>query len=433
MSGADAQAALEDVLRDAKLDARDNAFASELVKGTIKMRRALAWSVRSYLHRPWQSLDNALRWTLLMGAYQLLYLNLPPHAVVNESARLAASVGHAGTVGLVNAVLRRLASDRKMPPEPQAGASVETFATWASLPDWIAEHFITRFGYVQAVEVARGINVAPRRAVRVNTERWPVEEARAAMEERGFASVPSRYGIPECVVLRDTSRSDPQWLRAQLAVGTLAIQSEESQLAVGVLDPRPGQIILDVCAGRGTKTGQIAARMRGEGMIVSIDDDSRKLDELRKTLARASLGGVATVAADARRPLGPAVPIACDAAIVDAPCSALGILGRRADARWRKSPDDPARFSAVQSAIVRNVSHHLRDGGRLLYVTCSTHPQEDEEVVEKFLSEEPMWRAINIRLNAPIDRAGPYLLTTPGVDGSDGFFYALLERSAANE
>jgi 16S rRNA (cytosine967-C5)-methyltransferase len=200
---------------------------------------------------------------------------------------------------------------------------------------------------------------------------------------------------------------------------------------VHVLDPKPGETVLDVCAGRGVKTGAIASRLRGSGMIIAIDDDPAKLQALESASAHFATR-ITAVRGDARNRYPDSVPRDADAVLVDAPCSGLGIIGRRADLRWRKRPGDPQRFARVQQAVLSRAAEHVRPGGRLLYVTCSFSPVEDEDVVRDFLQNHDSWRPV--KLEAPhaaeIAASDSTLLTEPGTGGSDGFFYAMLERRA---
>jgi 16S rRNA (cytosine967-C5)-methyltransferase len=417
LRGGDSAADLDAELRLANLAARDTAFATELAYGTLKMQRALAWSVQTALRRPLESLDPPLRWVLLLGAYQLLYLDrVPAHGAVDESVKLARAHGHAGTAGLANAALRKIATERLKPPKPMAGDPPSALGTYASLPDWIAAHFIARFGFDDALRAAEGLNGAPRRAVRLGAGQGPPPGAKAG-----------RYGVPETAIV--DSLTD--------AARAYVVQSEESQLAVHLLDPQPGETIVDICAGRGIKTGMIAGRLGGRGRIVSVDDDESKLVILRRDNAR-DRGNIA-VRADARFALPDAVPEDADRALVDAPCSGLGVLGRRADARWRKQPEDPARFSPVQRAILASAAAKVRSGGCMLYATCSTHIKEDEESVGAFLEAHRDWRAIPIEFahagsvaaGSEMRQRGPYLQIVPGIEGGDGFFYARLERRPA--
>jgi 16S rRNA (cytosine967-C5)-methyltransferase len=428
--GGDAAGSLDQMLERAKLDGRDRAFATELAHGTLKRRRTLEWSVQTCLKRPIEKLDPLLRWILLLGAYQLLFLErVPAHSAVDESVALARRLGHAGLASTANAVLRRLSRERPLPPAPTPQDGSAALGLYASLPDWIAQALIDRFGFDEAVKIAQGLLAPPRRALRVDTTKWSVDDASQALASAGFETTPGSYGIPECLVLTGVARGDRRVLEACLADGRLAMQSEESQLAVHLLDPREGERILDVCAGRGVKTAGIATRLRGHGSIIAIDDDAIKLRVLTDSAKRFATP-VRVVRADARAEYIPAEKESMDAALVDAPCSGLGIIGRRADARWRKDPHDPVRFAPVQRDALARAAEHVRPGGRLLYVTCSTSPLEDEDVVAGFLAAHPHWRS---RVLAPpaasgITQRGDHLLSEPGINGSDGFFYALLER-----
>ena len=431
--GGDTAEHLDAALRKNGLQPADRAFATELAYGTLKMRRSLVWSLSRCLNRPFEELEPRVRWVLLLGAYQILFLDrVPVHSAVDESVRLArAHGGHKGIAGLTNAVLRKLATTRPRPPVPSPEAGSESLGLHASLPDWIAAHLIKRFGFDDAVRAAEGMNAAPRRALRA------VDAASAValtdeLNASGAQARTGRYGIPEAVIV--DRLGDGAAVRAAIAAGRAVWQSEESQLAVHLLAPQPGEVILDVCCGRGVKTMMIGGRLRGSGTVWSIDDDEQKLAALEKSKWSgrplwSTAAVVHVIRADARGAYPDMLPRAVDAAIVDAPCSGIGIIGRRPDARWRKREADPARFASVQKAVLHAAAQRVRAGGRLLYVTCSTHPLEDEAIIGGFLDANQAWTAAQVTLPTAAARSiGRYALTVPGIDGADGFFYALLTR-----
>ena len=436
MDGGFAAEDLDRELRTASLSPADRSFATELVYGTLKMRRSLEWSVSRHLTRPFGGLDERLRWVLLLGAYQLLYLDrVPAHSAVDEAVTLARTGGgNKGAAGFANAVLRKVATEKVRPPRPSSSSSsdddAQALGLHASLPDWIAADLIERFGFETALLAAEGMNGAPRRALRLvgsaEDRSRTIDEARSA----GVAIEERRYDIPECFVIGPGGSG---FARDAIAARRAVRQSEESQLAVHLLDPRPGEIVIDACCGRGVKTSMIASRLSGNGAVWAIDDDERKLAALRASLS--GVAGVNVVKADARDAYPSQVPRQADAALVDAPCSGLGVLGRRPDARWRKREHDPARFAPVQAAVLRRASERVRPGGRLLYVTCTTPPVEDEGVVDSFLRESPEWSAADVVLepSAWQRKIGRHALTVPGIDGGDGFFYALLVRDGRDE
>jgi 16S rRNA (cytosine967-C5)-methyltransferase len=424
------QRALELALRESDLTARDRALLTQLVYGTLKMRRALDWSIAVYLKRPITQLSPELLWTLRLGAFQLLYLEkIPAHSAVDESVKLARRTGHAGTAAVANAVLRKIASTPVRPRMPKPGDPASVFGEYASLPDWLAGHLIDRFGFDLALRIGDGINRLPRRAVRVNTSIAAVAETAASLERAGVTVRASRYGIAECLVLEKTPAGSAAFLNRLIGSGRLTMQSEESQLAVALLDPKPNEVILDVCAGRGVKTGSIAQRR--PAALYALDDAPLKLAGLAQEMVRLNLDAVETVRADATKAYPDPVPEAVDAVLLDTPCSGIGTLGRRAELRWAKSETDPPRLARTQAAILQQAARAVRPGGRLLYVTCSTDAREDEQIVDEFLAANEQWRAGALEVHAPpgaVMRLGNYAMTVPGIDGADGFFYAKLEQ-----
>ena len=422
------QNALEAALAQTDLSPRDRSLFARLTAGTLKMRRALDWSLRAYLKRPLHELDPALQWVLRLGAYQLLYLEkIPAHSAVDESVTLARRGGHSGTAAVANAVLRKLAAAPLRPPEPRPDDPPSVLADRASLPDWLAEHLLDRFGYETALRIADGVNAMPRRALRVNTRILSVAAAAAALARAGVVTRSGRYGIADCLVLESAPAGSAVTINRLIGAGRLTMQSEESQLAVHLLDPKPGETVVDLCAGRGVKTGAIA--QRDPGALFALDDDAGKLANLAQEMVRLQLDRVEVVRADATRALG--VPLA-DAVLVDAPCSGIGTIGRRADLRWAKSLADPARLAYAQAAILHSAAGALRSGGRLLYVTCSTDAREDEDVVRGFAAAHPDVRPVPLAPHAPLGalqvRDDGAVLSIPGIDGADGFFFALFRK-----
>jgi len=443
LAGGDAGGALDRVLNGARLSERDRALATELAYGALKRRRTLEWSVQACLNKPFAKLERSLAWSLLLGAYQILFLErVPAHSAVAESVSLARKFGHAGHAAVANAVLRRLAREKPLPPRPDPASrgrdyiggrnstdEAAALGLYSSLPDWIAGALIERFGASRAPAIAENLNLPPRRALRVDLTKWSSAQATSALDAAGFDVSSGRFGISECLVVRNAARGDRALLRACVADGRLAWQSEESQLAVHLLDPKPGETVLDVCAGRGVKSGAIAARLHGSGTIVALDDDAAKLASLAAAAQRFATP-VTALRADVRVSFPAAAPRDADAVLVDAPCSGLGIIGRRADARWRKRPQDPHRFARVQRTVLARAAECVRPGGRLLYVTCSFSPVEDEDIVAEFLRTDGSWRpaALAAPIAAGMNASGAALLTEPGADGGDGFFYAALEK-----
>jgi 16S rRNA (cytosine967-C5)-methyltransferase len=430
LAGGD-QRALERALRDHELSPKDRALLTQLVYGTLKLQRSLDWSLATVLKRPFAKLTEALHWTLRMGAFQLLYLQrVPAHSAVDESVKLARRHGHSGTAALANAVLRKIASLRPQPPRPTPESDARAFADYVSLPDWLAMHFIERFGFEQALRAAEGCNRMPRRALRVNPHLAVASDVAATLERAGVEVAPSRYGIEGCLVLKSIPPSAAQTLQKMIGSGKVTMQSEESQLAAALLAPQAGEVVLDVCAGRGVKTGGLASQRPAR--VVAVDDDAAKLALLQQDMVRLQEERVEAIRADATQPYTIDGDRGVDAILVDAPCSGIGTIGRRADLRWAKQPTDPERLARTQDAILCQAARHAKPGARLLYVTCSTDAREDEQVVAGFLAVHEGWRSEPISVPAPertLVQLGDAVLTVPGIEGADGFFFAMLRRT----
>jgi len=411
-----AQAAFDARVRRADLDARDRAFAAELAYGSIKARRLLDWYLRPYIGDRIASMPPSILEILRIGTYQIKRMGgVEPHAAVFETVNLAHRHGHRGTVGLVNAVLRRMLEDTREPARADAKDDDDFLALRASLPTWIVRAWRRQFGDERIEAITAGVNAPPQVALRTNALRASRAEAAAALAALGVETLPSPFAEDVLLATRGAVGDDPQ--------GRWLLQGESAAFPGDLLSPAPGERILEFCAGRGNKTVQLAARMRDDGSLTSVEIDGPKARELGATLERAGATCVAVVRGDAS---AVALPGEFDAVLVDAPCSALGVIGRHPEARWRKRPDDGERLAPLQAALLRRAAALVRPGGRIVYGVCSTDPREGRAVVDGFLAEHTTFR------RGPLpERLAPFavdgdLLVPPGIDGRDGFACALL-------
>ncbi|MGH7729610.1 MAG: transcription antitermination factor NusB, partial [Vulcanimicrobiaceae bacterium] len=414
-----AQAAFAYRAERAQLDARDRAFAAELAYGAIKARRLLDWYLEPYLGGRRRALAPAIAEIVRLGAYQLRCMGgIEPHAAVSESVNLAWRHGHRGTAGLVNAVLRKIAAEPPREPEFAAASDRnDALGVRYSLPTWLVAQWASVLG--PALEEAlRGVNAAPQRAVRTNPLRGDPERARAALEALGVTLVPSTFVDEVFVASADGALGDdPQ--------GRWFVQSEAAAFVADLLAPLPGETVLELCSGRGTKSAQLGARLAGRGQLFCVEADARKLPVLRATLVRAQVEA-SVVEGDATRALP---DLRADAVLVDAPCSATGTIGRHPEARWRKSPQDGARLAPSQDALLEAACRRLRAGGRLVYAVCSIDPREGRERIAALLARRAeLAPAALPERYAPFACAGA-LLVPPGLAGRDGFFIAQLRKS----
>jgi len=420
-----AREAMDYRLRRSGLTGRDRAFATELAYGAIKMRRALDERLAPFLGPKAATLPKPIAEILRLGAYQLAYMNgVEPYAAVSESVGLARIYGHKGTAGLVNAVLRRLAEDVEANGRASSSANVDetddAIARRASLPTWIVAHWRKRFGAERLAAIVAGVNAPAPIGIGLDTRRIDADSARARLAEHGADALPSAFAA-DTLIATDAHGIDVETLGA----GRWFLHAESAALPVDLLAPQPGETIYEACSGRGNKTLQIVARTNGTGSFEAVDLDERKIERLRERLAVHDAAYVRVAARDASLPGEPD----CDAVLVDAPCSGIGIVGRQPEARWRKSPDDGLRLAPEQRAILAAAATRVKPGGRLVYAVCSTDPREGDEAIAAFLAAQGDFaRAPLPSRYAPLATPAGDVLVAPGIAGRDGFFIASLMR-----
>jgi 16S rRNA (cytosine967-C5)-methyltransferase len=424
--GPDARGAAESLdrhLRKSSLDPRDRAFVTELAYGTIERRRWLDWQLEPYLGARAAKLPQMIAEILRLGTYQLRAMRVHEYAAVSESVQLARRFGHPGTAGLVNAVLRRVSTDPERLvtaqefPEPD-----DLLGTRASLPTWLVRMWRERFGDDRLDAILAGVNGPAATGLSIDRRRATRDDVIARLGEHGIAAVPSAFAADAIVVA--TAVPTPA-LRE--ALGDRAeLHSEVACFPVDLLDPQPGERILEACSGRGNKTLQLAGAIGDRGTIVAIDTDGKKIARAQARLAAAEITSVELRTADASALDGSET---FDAILVDAPCSGIGIIGRQPEARWRKSPDDGARLAPQQRSLVDAAARALAPGGRLVYAVCSTDPREGEGVIDPFLADHAELERVALpeRYATFATPAGD-VLVPPGIDGRDGFFIAVMRR-----
>jgi 16S rRNA (cytosine967-C5)-methyltransferase len=415
-----------------ELHAADRAFATELVQGTLRWRGRLDFLLARVLDRGLDELEPLVASALRLGAYQIAigHARTPPEVAVDEAVRCVRAAGAERVTGLVNAVLRRLAAEHAGIAFPDLERDPLGHLTHAlSLPAWLAERWLGIFGPDEAAALARASNEVPPLVVRANRLRTDRDALLAELRARFPEAEPCRLARDG---IRLGRRGNPALDPAFLA-GHFTVQDEASQLVAALVDPRPGERVLDLCAAPGGKATALAERLAGRGEVVAIDRHERRLALVVQQARRLGIGNLRCAARDATRPLVDlAAERAFDRALVDAPCSGLGTLRRNPDARWRVAASDPARLAETQLAILRQAAAAVVPGGVLVYSTCTLLPEENESTVKAFLAEAPHFRLAAPEQTPSEARAlvGPdgFLRTLPHRHDADGFFAARLER-----
>jgi 16S rRNA (cytosine967-C5)-methyltransferase len=422
-----ADIALEHALDDARLDPRDAALCTEIVYGTLRWRRHLDWRLGPHLRRPLAKLDPWVRSLLRLTAYQIFFLDrVPRWAAVDEAvsvARLKARTP--GPAEFVNAVLRALT--RAAGPPPLPAHPVEALATRLSFPDWIATRWIDRYGAAEAEALMAGMNERPSVTVRVNRLRGSREDlARRVRDEELAETRPTTLAPEGLAVVRGVVA---QW--TAFAEGLCAIQDEASMLIARLLGPLPGEVVADACAAPGTKATHLAELMENRGKILAMDPHAGRLKLLGKAAARLGIDIIESHTGPITT-FSPHWKMRCDRALVDAPCSNLGVLRRNPEVKWRRTEDDLLRLPEKQRGILTAAASLVKPGGRLVYATCSLEPEENEGVVGAFLESHPAWQ-VDRPAGFPVapDAAG-FIRCLPHVHGTDGFTAVRLLRAVAD-
>ena len=431
IQGQDLPAALAHSRRTLE-DDRDRALTAEIVTGTIRWLRSLDFLIEHFAKRPLRKIDQEVATILRLSAYQLLHLDrVPASAVVDDAVDLARAARKPSATGFVNAVLRSLLRQRhKLPlPARPEGESRQHQAEYLGIthshPGWLVDRWLARHGFEAAEAWARFNNDTPALTVRVNTLRSSVDGARRTLEADGVDTEPVRYAPAGLVVTAGNPLRRP-------ADGLVFVQDEASQLVPLLVDAQPGERVLDLCASPGGKTTALAAAMNDHGTIVATDVRARRMDLLRQTVRDSGARSIRIVRLGHTGEL-PFRPI-FDRVLVDAPCSGLGTIRRDADIRWRRSESDLARLAAQQLDLLLRAASVVREGGRLVYATCSSEPEENEQVVDAFLAARSEFSLVDLSaaglpsaMTALVDGRGMFR-TLPFRDGLEAFFAAALRR-----
>jgi 16S rRNA (cytosine967-C5)-methyltransferase len=392
-------------------DDRDRSLAAEIVTGALRWQRSLDHLVAHFAKRPLKSVDREVLQILRLSLYQLLHLDrVPASAVVDDAVDLTRMVKRGSASGFVNAVLRSTLRQRnRLPFPPRPGAADSRDAALAYLgithshPDWLVGRWLDRHGFDAAEAWARFNNETPRLTIRANTLRGDRSSVAAALAADGIETEPGGYA-PEALTV---TTGNP--LRTPLD-GSFFVQDEASQLVAVAAGARPGERVLDLCASPGGKTIAMTGDMTDRGVVIASDVRARRVALLRETVRLSGAGCVRVIHVPTSGPL-PFAPV-FDRVLVDAPCSGLGTIRRDPDIRWRRIETDLGKLAADQLDLLERAAPVVRPGGRLVYATCSSEPEENEQVVDAFLARHPEFAAADLRMDA----AAPHALLDPVVD-----------------
>ncbi|APT17926.1 SUN protein [Amylolactobacillus amylotrophicus DSM 20534] len=379
-------------LNNSTLDERDKALVTQLVYGTIQYKLFLEYQIKHLLRaKPKESFVVPL---LLMSVYQLQFLDkIPDHAVLNSANELAKKRSSHGAYKLVNGILRNV--QRQGPLLPAVGQTAEYLSIKESMPEWLVKYLSDKFGNSKTARILQSLNTVSHNSVRVNTKKTTVQAAKEELHDQGFdVTVSPLRG--ENILLSHGGVAATNLFRD----GQITIQDEASSVVVDALHVEPGDIVLDACAAPGGKTMQIAELLdQNVGKVTALDLHEKKLALIENNAKRLELTDLITVQAmDARNVASEFGPQKFDKILVDAPCSGLGLLRRKPEIRYEKTFTDIINLSKIQLAILESVAQSLKIGGRIVYSTCTITPEENEEVVARFIAAHPEFFVEQIKL-----------------------------------
>ncbi len=438
--GAFADVALDQVIRQQAVSALDKRLLTELVYGSIRRQRTLDGLIDQLGKKKSHQQPPDLRLILHLGLYQLRYLSqIPVSAAVNTTVELAKQNGFTNLAGVVNGMLRQYVRLTSASMPTDVAAELEPISPLIlppelqprlgllhSYPDWIVANWLDQLGEVETAQLCHWMNQPPTIDIRVNPLRTTLEQVEIAFHAAGVTTqrLPA---LPQALRLL-TSPGNIQALPG-FQEGWWVVQDGSAQLVSYCVDPQPGETVIDACAAPGGKTTHLAELMADQGVVWACDKTASRLQKVAQNRDRLQLQSIRTVTGDSRtltqfHEQG-------DRVLLDAPCSGLGTLHRHADARWRQTPDSVAQLAQLQTELLEAVATWVKPQGILVYATCTLHPAENEQQIDRFLQTHPDWQLLPPEPDSP---AASFVTTSgwckvvPHQHHMDGFFMARLQK-----
>ncbi len=409
------------------LISREKALCTELAYGVTRWKSLLDYNISEYSRLKSGKLSIWIKNILRMGMYQLFLTDkIPESASVNESVILAKKFGHKASAGFVNAVLRN--AQRNGMRLPEKGDFERFLSVKYSHPEWMVRKWRSRWDDDFVSRLLDANNKPKGLTIRVNTEKVTPNDLKRVLFEQGIASEAGRY-FSDALILKN-----PSGIASinEFAAGYFQVQDEAAMLAVSILNPQQGELIIDVCAAPGGKTVHISHLMKNNGNVIAFDIYDHKLRMIEDNCRRMGIKNVITLLHDASK-TNEAYAGKADRVLVDAPCTGLGTIRHKPDIKWSRKAEDITELSVLQLAILNASSKYVKKGGCIVYSTCTTEYEENNMVVKEFIKQNSSFAISDIKDCIPDELAGSVdkdgtISVYPHVNGTDGFFTARMIR-----
>jgi 16S rRNA (cytosine967-C5)-methyltransferase len=413
-------------MRTADMNELDKGLMNEIVTGVVRWQMKLDWVLTGFFHGNFTKAETNIRNALRVALYQILFLDKVPHsAAVNESVEFIKRLRGQKVADLVNAVLRNILRNLDNIRYPDINEDqTQHLAVVESHPAWIVKRWIARYGYDEAKKLLAANNERPDLTLRVNRLKIDFNYFLSQLEQHQIQFSRSEY-LDFFVRVKHMAGIGSSEMFRQ---GFFVVQDESAGVVVQLLDPKPGDRVIDMCSAPGGKATFIGELMKNVGEIVAVDRYETRLNLVKSACQRLGIANAHFIAADAATvQTAPAEKV-----LVDAPCSGLGVLSKKPDAKWKREPEDLVKLVQTQRAILENAAKHVKPGGVLVYSTCTMEPEENIGVVQSFLADHPEFTTENASQFADqrIVTSEGYVETFPHKHAMDGSFAVRLKRSS---
>lgn len=414
------------------LSRRDRALLNAMVYGVLRWRGRLDHIIAYFSNIPLRKIQPVVLNILRLGLFQIIFLDrVPDSAAVNTSVELTKQTNSSRAAGFVNALLRKAAVDYGRVPFATFRQDPLAFLTTdQSIPKWLATRWLKRFSAETITALADTTNAIPPITLRTNTLKTNREQLIRSLKDQVEHLEPTSFA-PGGVQIMNPKQAIPHL--AAYKKGWFQVQDEAAQLVALLLNPQPGESVLDACAGLGGKTAHMAQLMQNQGFIAALDSNPAKLKQLSEEMSRLGVTRVKTVCQDLTAPVDGLQHERFDRILLDAPCTGLGVMRRNPDIKWHTSVAQLARQSKIQSRILGSLADWVKPGGILVYAVCSMEPEENEVIIDDFLKKRPDFVIDKDRGKLPEAllsgaQSTVGFTTLAFINHMDGFYLARLKR-----